>query len=117
MSEGFYIFNFSPAQIRHSSPVEGVRHETTSLNHHRNGGEAHEEVYFDSGGNDTELIAVLNATSHVSRQEWQRNMTILAQQRQSEKGERHYEQNERYGYNHRRAAQWQPLLLTKQPAG
>ena len=32
------------AQIRHSSPVEGVRHETTSLNHHRNGGEAHEEV-------------------------------------------------------------------------
>nr|DAM11563.1 MAG TPA: hypothetical protein [Caudoviricetes sp.] len=24
--------------------MEGVRHETTSLNHHRNGGEAHEEV-------------------------------------------------------------------------
>lgn len=31
-------------------------------------------------------------------------MTILAQQRQSEKGERRYEQNERYGYDHRRAA-------------
>ena len=59
--------------------------------------------YFDSGGNDTELIAVLNAISHVSAR-MARNMTILAQQRQSEKGERHYEQNERYGYDHRRAA-------------
>ena len=34
------------AQIHHSYPVEDVRHETTSLNHHRNGGEAHEEVLF-----------------------------------------------------------------------
>ena len=51
--------------------------------------------YFDSGGNDTELIAVLNAISHVSAR-MARNMTILAQQRQSEKGERRYEQNERY---------------------
>ena len=50
--------------------------------------------YFDSGGNDTELIAVLNAISHVSAR-MARNMTILAQQRQSEKGERRYEQNER----------------------
>lgn len=57
--------------------------------------------YFDSGGNDTELIAVVNAISHVSAR-MARNMTILAQQRQSE---RHYEQNERYGYDHRRAAQ------------
>ena len=55
--------------------------------------------YFDSGGNDTELIAVLNAISHVSAR-MARNMTILAQQRQSEKGERRYEQNERYGYDH-----------------
>lgn len=39
--------------------------------------------YFDSGGNDTELIAVLNAISHVSAR-MVRNMTILAQQRQSE---------------------------------
>lgn len=60
--------------------------------------------YFDSGGNDTELIAVLNAISHVSAR-MARNMTILAQQRQSEKGERRYEQNERYGYDHRRATQ------------
>ncbi len=45
--------------------------------------------YFDSGGNDTELIAVLNAISHVSAR-MARNMTILAQQRQSEKGERRY---------------------------
>ena len=60
--------------------------------------------YFDSGGNATELIAVLNAISHVSAR-MARNMTILAQQRQSEKGERRYEQNERYGYDHRRAAQ------------
>ena len=40
--------------------------------------------YFDSGGNDTELIAILNAISHVSAR-MARNMTILAQQRQSEK--------------------------------
>ena len=53
--------------------------------------------YFDSGGNDTELIAVLNAIFHVSAR-MARNMTILAQQRQSEKGERRYEQNERYLY-------------------
>lgn len=33
-----------------------------------------------------------------------RNMTILANTRQSEKGERRYEQNERYGNDHRRAA-------------
>lgn len=39
--------------------------------------------YFDSGGNDTELIAVLNVISHVSAR-MARNMTILAQQRQSE---------------------------------
>lgn len=45
--------------------------------------------YFDSGGNDTELIAVLNAISHVSAR-MARNMTILAQQRQSEKGECRY---------------------------
>lgn len=48
--------------------------------------------YFDSGGNDTELIAVLNAISHVSAR-MARNMTILAQQRQSEKGERRYVAN------------------------
>ena len=57
---------------------------------------------FDSGGNDMELIAVLNAISHVSAR-MARNMTILAQQRQSEKGERRYGQNERYGYDHRKA--------------
>lgn len=45
--------------------------------------------YFNSGGNDTELIAVLNAISHISAR-MARNMTILAQQRQSEKGERRY---------------------------
>ena len=42
--------------------------------------------YFDSGGNDTELIAVLNVISHVSAR-MARNMTILAQQRQSEKSD------------------------------
>ena len=55
--------------------------------------------YFDSGGNDCEVIAVLTAISQVSAR-MARNMTILAQQRQSEKGERRYEQNERCGYNH-----------------
>lgn len=40
--------------------------------------------YFNSGGNDTELIAVLNAISHVSAR-MARNMTILAQQRHQRK--------------------------------
>ena len=56
--------------------------------------------YFDSGGNDTELIAVLNVISQVPAR-MTRNMTLLVQQRQSEKGEHRYEQNERYGYDHR----------------
>lgn len=45
--------------------------------------------YFNSGGNDTELIAVLNAISHISAR-MARNMTILAQQRQSEKRDLEY---------------------------
>jgi hypothetical protein len=59
------------------------------------------ELYFDSGGADAEVIAVLNAISQVSAR-MARNMTILAKQRQSMKGEFHHEQNERYGYDHRR---------------
>ena len=62
------------------------------------------QSYFDSGGNDRELIAVLTSISHVSAR-MARNMTILAQQIQSEKVESRYEQNERYGYDHRRATQ------------
>jgi hypothetical protein len=42
------------------------------------------EPYFDSGGPDAEVIAVLNAISQVSAR-MARNMTILAKQRQSKK--------------------------------
>ncbi|MFR2774419.1 MAG: hypothetical protein ACLTBR_01145 [Anaerostipes sp.] len=62
------------------------------------------EPYFDSGGTDAEVIAVLNAISQVSAR-MARNMTILAKQRQSKKGEIHHEQNERYGYDYRRVTQ------------
>lgn len=57
--------------------------------------------YFDSGGKDKDVVAILNAISEVSAR-MARNMTILANQRQSEKGEIRYEQNERYGNDHRR---------------
>ena len=49
--------------------------------------------YFDSGCDDTKLIAVLNTISYVSAR-MARNMTTLTQQRQPEQGERHHEQNE-----------------------
>ena len=62
------------------------------------------EHYFDSGGTDAEVIAVLKAISQVSAR-MARNMTILAKQRQSKKGEIHHEQNERYGYDYRRVTQ------------
>jgi hypothetical protein len=62
------------------------------------------EPYFDSGGTDAEVIAVLNAISQVSAR-MARNMTILAKQRQSMKEEFHHEQNERYSYDHRRSTQ------------
>ena len=55
------------------------------------------EHYFDSGGTDAEVIAVLKAISQVSAR-MARNMTILAKQRQSKEGEIHHEQNERYGF-------------------
>ena len=58
--------------------------------------------YFDSGCDETKLIAVLNTISYVSAR-MARNMTTLTQQRQPEQGERHHEQNERYGYDHQRA--------------
>lgn len=59
------------------------------------------EHYFDSGGTDAEMIAILNAISQVSAR-MARNMTILAHQRQSKEGEIQHEQNERYGYDYRR---------------
>ena len=65
------------------------------------------EHYFDSGGTDAEVIAVLKAISQVSAR-MARNMTILAKQRQSKEGEIHHEQNEqneRYGYDYRRVTQ------------
>ena len=62
------------------------------------------EHYFDSGGTDAEVIAVLKAISQVSAR-MARNMTILAKQRQSKEGEIQHEQSERYGYDYRRVTQ------------
>ena len=62
------------------------------------------EHYFDSGGTDAEVIAVLKAISQVSAR-MARNMTILAKQRETKEGEIHHEQNERYGYDYRRVTQ------------
>lgn len=62
------------------------------------------EPYFDSGGTDAEVIAVLNAISQVSAR-MARTITIPTKQRQSKKGEIHPEQNERYGYDYRRVTQ------------
>lgn len=59
------------------------------------------EHYFDSGGTDAEVIAVLKTISQVLAR-MARNMTILAKQRQSKEGEI---DNERYGYNYRRVTQ------------
>jgi hypothetical protein len=53
---------------------------------------------------DTEMIEVLTAISQVSAQ-MARNLKILTTARQSEEGGRTHEQNERYGYDHRRTAQ------------
>lgn len=62
------------------------------------------EHYFDSGGTDAEVIAVLKSNSQVSAR-MARNMAILAKQKQSKEGEFHHEQNERYGYDYRRVTQ------------
>lgn len=59
---------------------------------------------FDSGGTDKEAIELLTTISQVSAR-LARNMAILADQRQSMKGENSHEQNERNGYDHRRTAQ------------
>jgi hypothetical protein len=53
---------------------------------------------------DAEVIEVLNAISHVSAR-LARKLSVLATQSKSEEGGKHHEQNERYGYDHRRAAQ------------
>lgn len=60
--------------------------------------------YFDSGGNDRELISVLTAISDVSAR-MARNMAIIEQQRMLEKGDYCNEQNERYGDDYQRASQ------------
>ena len=51
-----------------------------------------------------EEILVLNAISLVSAR-MARRLAVLAKQRQSEEGGKHYEQDERYGSDHRRAPQ------------
>nr|DAM98134.1 MAG TPA: hypothetical protein [Caudoviricetes sp.] len=62
------------------------------------------QSYYNDRRNDAEVIQVLNAISIVSGR-LARNMSILAAQRQTEEGGKHYEQNERYGRDHRRATQ------------
>ena len=58
--------------------------------------------YTDTGGNVREEIQLLNSISRVSAR-LARNLSILAEQRQSEKGERTYEQNSRHETDNRRA--------------
>ena len=58
------------------------------------------QSYYNTGGAEAEEIAVLTAISRVSAR-LARNLSILAAQRQSEEGGKIYEQNERYGYDHR----------------
>lgn len=53
---------------------------------------------------EAEVIEILVTISQVSAR-MARNMSILAAQRQTEEGGKHYEQNERYGRDHRRTAQ------------
>jgi len=61
------------------------------------------QAYHKKRGTDTELVEVLTAISQVSAR-MARNLRILAATGQSEEGGRSNEQNERYGYDHRRAA-------------
>jgi hypothetical protein len=61
-------------------------------------------TYADAGGNINEEIKLLNSISNVSAR-LARNLLILAEQRQSEKGERTYEQNSRHETDNRRAPQ------------
>lgn len=58
---------------------------------------------------DAEVIEVLNAISHVSAR-LARKLTVLAAQSKSEEGGKHYEQNGRYGHDHRRAPKFSPRL-------
>jgi hypothetical protein len=60
--------------------------------------------YTDTGGNVREEIQLLNSISRVSAR-LARNLSILAAQRQSEKGERTYEQNSRHETDNRRTPQ------------
>lgn len=60
-------------------------------------------TYSDSGCTDLEIIEVLTAISEVSART-ARNMSILANLRQTEKGAFSNEQNARYGVNHQRTS-------------
>ena len=53
---------------------------------------------------EAEVIEILVTISQVSAR-MARNMSILAAQRQTEEEGKHYEQNERYGRDHRTTAQ------------
>ena len=59
--------------------------------------------YFDSRGKSHELIAVLTAISHVSAK-MARNLELLAELRNSKKGNTTYEQHKGHGFEHRRTA-------------
>lgn len=61
-------------------------------------------IHFDSGGINTEVIDTLNAISYVSAR-MARNMSLLANLRQSKEGNNKNEQNKRYGYDYPRITQ------------
>ena len=52
--------------------------------------------YFDSGGKNHELIAVLTAMSQVSAR-MARNLELLSRQRNLTKGNTEYDKNKRFG--------------------
>lgn len=61
-------------------------------------------TYADTGGTDMEVIKILTAISKVSAR-MARNLSLLADQRQSKEGGTFHEQNERTVTDHRRIAQ------------
>ena len=63
--------------------------------------------YFDSRGKSHELIAVLTAISHVSAK-MARNLELLAELRNSKKGNTTSEQHKRHGFEHRHG---QPFII------
>ncbi|WP_314022177.1 hypothetical protein [Mogibacterium diversum] len=60
------------------------------------------QAYPNRSGTDAEVITILTAISQVSAR-MAKNLRIIAAHRQYEEGGQFHEQNERNGYDHRRA--------------